>query len=338
VDLRTGAIALGNVLAWTAARTWLAILLSGATVAAFGAYGSGHPLPDYGSGLAIIDQQMRRSHALPPAEVLVLGDSASFYGIDAVALEAALGTRVDSLAAIGPARPPGYAKLLENHLAHAGTPRVILLLLHPSGLMHEYKAHKRTEMEAVLRDAWPSTSFADAAVKALNFHLFRGLLEEPMEGEHGRVYGNGTELRRAIDAHRGSLVFPAPMPLSPSGELVRGGVRFEIHPDGRRDLVQMAERLRHVDPSRVWLGMTPVPQAMAGAPTEGSRAAVRAEVLRILGLPADHWIELPGTLPDVEFGDLTHALAPGRARLTAAVAEQVAPLLATPPSRADDDY
>lgn len=327
-----GAIELGNVLRWTLARTWLALLLSAATVAAFGAYGTRHPLPDYGSGLAIIDQQMRRSHALPETDVLVLGDSASFYGVDAIALEAALGARVDSLAAIGPARPPGYAKLLENYLARHESPRVILLLLHPSGLMHAFQAHKRVEMEAVLQDAWRSPSFADAAVKALNFHLFRGLLEEPMEGEHGRVYGNGTELRHAIDAHRGSLVFPAPQPLAPKGELVRGGVRYEIHPDGRRDLVAMAERLRALDRSRIWLGMTPVPDGMAGPDTAATLAAVRAEVLAILGLPPDHWIELPVTLPDAEFGDLTHAIAPGRARLTGAIAEQLRPLVATPAS------
>ncbi|MEW6270852.1 MAG: hypothetical protein AB1689_16335 [Thermodesulfobacteriota bacterium] len=334
MELGTGAVAIANLLRWTAGRTWLALLLAAGVIAAFAAHERAHPLPEYGSGLAIIDEQMRRSHALPRADVLVVGDSSSLYGVDPAALaEALAGMRVESLAAIGPVRPPGYVKLLENHLARGEAPRVVLLLLNPLGLADAVGEHERQEMYAVLADRWPQGSLREGAVRALNFRLFGGVLEEPLEGDHGRHYGSGRELRRALRRGHGSLLNPAPRALrAPSAEKAQPGVRYEMHDDGVRDLERVAQQLDAVDRSRILVGLMPAPAAMVGDETGPSRERMLRRVLDLLRLPPEQAIELPASLPTEEFVDPTHTTGAGRARLSAILADIVRGELAAAPS------
>lgn len=295
------------------ARSWLALGLAGAVVAGAGLLGRAHPLPDYGPGYAIIDAQMRRSHRIHPADVLVLGDSSALYGIDPRLLEAALGAgAVESLAAIGPARPPGFAKLLANYLARHPAPRLVLLVLHPLGLMHAVPPSEQAEMRAVLRDAWPADPFAVGARKVLNRWLFGGLLEEPMPGEQGRHYGSAVVLAAALERGHGGLVHPARTPIrAPKGGL-GAGMSYALHADAVRDLRHMGEMLRTLDTSTLHVGIAPIPASLAHGPEAASRRRLLARILELLGLPADRALDLPPSLPDVLFVEPTHLGAAGR--------------------------
>lgn len=321
MDWRAGVRVLIDVVGWTLGRTWLAILLAAVTVIAFGAYGTRHPRPEYGPGLAILDEQMRRSHDRPYADILLVGDSSGLHGVDPLALEQDLaGPRVDSLSAIGPARPPGYAELLANHLEHTEAPRVVVLVLHPMGLMHGLERHKRSEMNAILSGAWPAQSFAEEAAKGLNFHLFRGVLEEPFGGHHGRRYGNGRAMRRALRAGRGA--FPHSAPGGGVGhESASADIEYEIHPQSRRHLAEMRTRLGDLEALGVYVALAPGPASIEGAASRASRERVLAAVLEILGLPPERALRIVATLPTAEFADFTHPSDAGRARLTRSLAQ-----------------
>jgi hypothetical protein len=301
------------VLVSLVARSWLALGLAGAAVAAAGLLGRAHPLPDYGPGYAIIDAQMRRSHSIRPADVLVLGDSSALYGIDPRFLEAALGAgAVESLAAIGPARPPGFAKLLANYLARHPAPRLVLLVLHPLGLMHAVPPAKQTEMQAVLRDAWPIDPFAVGARKVLNRLLFGGLLEEPMPGEQGRHYGSAAVLAAALERGHGGLVHPARTPVRAPRGGPGAGMSYVLHADAVRDLRRMGEMLRALDTSTLHVGIAPIPGSLARGPEAASRRRLLARILVLLGLPPDRALDLPRSLPDALFVELTHLGDAGR--------------------------
>jgi hypothetical protein len=320
-----GPASLRHVLAGTLARLGPAAVLAVMLVVAAGLLARAAPLPEYGTGFAIIDEQMRRSHQLGETDVLLLGDSATLYGVDPQVVSAGLGdARVESLAAIGPVRPPGYVKLFANHLAHRPSPPLALLILHPLGLMDALPAHKRGEMRAVLHDGWERSPFMTGARQGINRWLFGGFLEEPLEGAHGRLYGNARLLGHALRSGRGGLANPLTVPLAtPPAAAAQRGAEYVLHADGRRDLEAAGTLLQGVDTSRLYVGMAPVPASLATEPEARSRAELLTATLALLGLPPDHAVALPRSLPNAEFVDFTHLGAAGRRRYS----EELVPLL-----------
>lgn len=313
---------------WLIQTSWLTLLLGTSIVLGFGAAGLSHPLPDYGPGFAIVAEQMERSTKLRDADVLILGDSSTLHGLDVPALDRALGDRrVESLTVIGPARPPGIAKLLERHVARENHPELVVLLMNPLGLFHAFGEDELGTMRAVLT-GWPAASFAEEARKALNWRLFRGLLEEPLAGHHGRYYGNAWMLRRTLRQGHGSLPHPNPGSLAQRSRDPSAGDRaVAIHPDALRDLNAMRAILDGLRGERIYLGLAPEPQLLAGGDDARARAELLAELQRLIGLPGDRRLEMPSTLPDEAFADWTHVNAEGRVLYTLAVQRAIEPVL-----------
>jgi hypothetical protein len=303
-------------------------------VLAAGLIGRAQPLPDYGPGYAIIDAQMRRSHRVRGADVLLLGDSSALYGLDPRLIETELGGgAVESLAAIGPVRPPGYAKLLANYLARQPSPRLVVLILHPIGLMHAVPPHKQGEMLAVLRNAWPVDPVGVGARKTLNRRLFGGLLEGPMAGAQGRHYGSAITLTRALEQGRGGLVHPAPARRRAGGGGSDEGMTYSLHDDAVRDLRAAGDLLRPLDTSALYVGLAPVPAVLASDREATSRRRLLGSILGLLHLSAARGLDLPRSLPDLAFVELTHLGRTGRRQYSHALVPMLRTLLA---SRADD--
>lgn len=330
--LRAGLASLGQLLGWVCARLWLAAVLCALWIAALALLGLTGPLAPYGGDYAIVDEQIRRSHALGATDVLLLGDSSGLTAVDPAVLSRELaGRSVEMLSVIGPVRPPGYARLLRNYLDRGLAPEAAIFVLHPFALMHAYdEAKDGSTLAAVLEDRWPSDGFPGDLRRALNRYLFAGLLEEPLAGTFGALYGNGRELRGALAAAHGSVAHPGkPMPGAAPGTEPRAAagpakIDYRLGDDGRRSLERMRDILAPVRGTvPIFVAFAPVPASIAGEKEAGARSRLLHDVVRILGLPPEHALELPVSLPDEQMVDPTHAGAPGRA----AFSTRIAPLL-----------
>jgi len=338
--LRVGLASLGQLLRWVCARLWLAAALCALWIAALALLGLTRPLAPYGGDHAIVDEQILRSRALGATDVLLLGDSSGLTAVDPVVLSRELGGRsCEMLSVIGPVRPPGYARLLRNYLDRSMPLEAAIFVLHPFALMHAYdESRDGSTLAAVLEDRWPSEGFAGDLRCALNRHLFAGLLEEPLAGSFGVLYGNGRELRRALSEAHGSVVHPGkPLPgaapgSEPNAAAEPAAIDYRLSDDGRRSLEHMRDILAPVRGKvPIFVAFAPVPASIAGEKEAGARSRLLREVVRILGLPPERALELPASLPDEQMVDPTHAAAPGRAAFSARIAPLLQRVLGPPP-------
>lgn len=338
--LRVGLARLGEVLTWVLARTWLALVFTAAGLGAMSALGRAYPVPPGGSDHTIVDAQMRRSRTIGEVDLLVLGDSSGLTAIDPVRLSEHLGgASVEMLSVIGPVRAPGYARLLRNYLERGLTARAVLFVLQPLSLMHAFDPDAEGEMHVVLAGRWESAGVLEDARRAINFHVLRGVLDEPFPGSFGALYGNGLGLRGFIEASHGSMVHPLAAGAGAPGaaaarrdrERPRGALDYRLVEDGRASLAHMRQVLDGAPASRILVAFAPLPASLGGEKEAGARARMLAEVVALLGLPPDSAIELPPSLPDEQMVDFTHASGSGRAAYTDAIAPAVARVLGESP-------
>lgn len=314
---------LSQIAAWIFGRLGIPILASVAVLLWAGGRAQESPLPPPVGGNVIVDEQMRRSHALEPVDVLILGDSSGLLGIDPVRLGERLGRDVRSLSAIGPVRGTGFVHLLRNHLARATPPDAIVLAIHPFSLMSPWRQIMDLDLTGVVEAGrWPSPGYFEGARAYLDQVALGGWLDEPLPTAWGVYYGNASSLRRFLRNHRGGLVDPLPT-ISNVPDRV-GSVQYTLHEDGRALLEEMRDMLAGLDARRLFVLLTPVPSHMAREHPEETRDALLAEVLAVLALSDEQGLRLPHTLPASEMTGPTHASEAGRRTLTGHLADALA--------------
>jgi hypothetical protein len=119
-------------------------------------------------------------------------------------------------------------------------------------------------------------------------------------------------LAAALERGHGGLVHPARTPVRSRTGGPRPGMTYVLHADGVRDLRRARDVLRGLDTSTLYVGIAPIPASLAGGPEAASRRRLLARILALLGLPPGRALDLPRSLPDALFVELTHLGGAGR--------------------------
>jgi hypothetical protein len=268
--------------------------------------------------------QRERAGALPPTDVLILGDSSALMDVDPVALGEDLGhAHVESLATLAWVGPAGYAHILRQVLA-TQRPARIVILMNGTGLQQEEAIYAGTGYEAMVLSDLPGPGYARRQQLAadvrdgLFLESMQSVVDFPLPGSYGRTYGTPDDLVTYIRQHQGGLVDPNHY----SGK--RQEYVFRLSEATASRLATLREALALAAPSRVSFGITPVPDNEVGARTAESRAAVLAGVGRALDLPDDALLDLPLSMFDADFATSSHLGGAARRVFTELVARAVA--------------
>jgi hypothetical protein len=267
------------------------------------------------------------------AEIVLLGDSSGLMDVAAGQLERELRRPVLSLATISHLGLAEHGRLLQRFAAsNSGRPRQVILLLHPEALRRPAPVTNQVRyLEARLAGRpWPPP---EGPRENMEFWLGKtpwreGVLERllpaPLPGEFGSRYGFTADLWAALDAEQGSLQDPRRF----AATAAPGSGDYRLAPALEAQVREFRARLPAG--SRLWVGITPVPQTFASR----EHAALVREQLGVLArwLAADHLLtQLPATLPDDRFASTTHLNATGAAQFTAQLAELLRAEAAPPP-------
>lgn len=280
----------------------------------------------------IVESQLERARAGQPADVLILGDSSALMDVDAAALGQALGgADVVGLGTLGFVGPKGYAAILDRYLDEVrdgAAPRLVVFLINSASLLltaSELEARGFESMVVAGRFQRPLGPVQGAREK-LYLDVVAPALNPPLPGRYGQVYGWPDDLARVLDAESGTCTDPSePLPEAAPGS--RRAYTFTLS-EGVRDRLPVLRRaLARLGPERVRVSITPIPHSKEHDETAAARAAVAAELLAELGLPASSWLELPASLPDPSFATSTHLAPAGKSVYTQALAAALVPAL-----------
>jgi hypothetical protein len=268
------------------------------------------------------------SRAKVSAEILLLGDSSCLMGVDAPQLSALLPGHAAvlnlglilglSLAAYGAAPADSVAN-------HPGRLRAVVLLVTPEKLTKREDAPYFDESWRRFRegrfDLGPPADLRPVqrwlGVGIVRERLLPHVLDRPLKGQSVRFYGFVRGLRDYLVQHRGSLVEFGSYRRPVSGEPVEYHLAPALEAESRR--------LRAAVPgeARFLVGLTPIPESLAGAgyPQQRDELLVR----RNQWLGADTLLtNLPPTLPDGLFASGAHLNERGQRRFTSLLARELA--------------
>jgi hypothetical protein len=267
----------------------------------------------------IVIAQRERAVALPPTDVLVVGDSSALMGVDPVALGARIGDRhVESLAVLAWVGPAGYAALLDRVLAkqHPGT---VVVLMNAAGLELSEEVYDSTGYEAmVLRDLpgpeRQQRQLADVG-DGLFFEVIQPAVDFWLPGSFGRTYGTPEDFVAFIRGHQGAAIDPNRY------DYHGRTVTFRLSEATERRMAALRDALTRTLPATVRFGVTPVPESEVRADSSQSRAPTIEAARTALGLARDATLDLPLALPDADFATPTHLGPPGRGPFVEALAK-----------------
>ncbi len=279
----------------------------------------------------IVTAQIERARTIPPADVLILGDSSALMGVDAGELGRLLGRRVESLATLAWVGPAGYARLIDEYAARHPL-ATLILLFHPGSLditeaAFEINGYER-EVLGMPRRA--GRSLFDAARYSLYVHTLMRAIVLPLPGVYGKEYGWPDGLAARLRDHHGSLVDP---------NVLKEEVPplFAIDPPFAARLPALRDAIVAAKPGHVYLALTPIAATRLGPEIVADRLAVSTKLATRLGLsPGDALIPLPPSFPKELFATWTHLSAAGQTRYTEELSALLEPRLgkaAVVPSR-----
>jgi hypothetical protein len=284
------------------------------------------PRPMLDVDRTILIHQIEASRRSQNAEIVLVGDSSCLMDVSTRQLGELLGRPVLNLGTLSYLDLRASADLLrEFSAANPRRLRAVVVLQHPEALRRIGPESYHTNLLRHLlarADFLPRTSLRDHITGAFGLHIFRGrilsrIVPTALPGSFGRRYGFSDDLDDYLSHHRGSAVDPDTQPL-------RGSTEYRLAPS-----MEFASRsFREAVPAGVKLlvGMTPVPEALAGARYPETRDRLLSQWGQWLG--ADVFLkELPPTLPDENFAKSTHLNELGVRSYTEMVARALAPHL-----------
>ena len=263
------------------------------------------PRPALDVDRTLLIHQAESSRAHSGAEVVLLGDSSCLMNVNARQLGDSLGRRTLNLGTISFLDLGAHARLLREFTqANPGSPRVVVLLMHPEALRRggsePYSLAVLTHYLAG-EDHHRSGTFAGtfnalSGVDAFQGRLLSRALPTPFTNSFGRFYGFNTGLERFMSEHNGSAIDPGSHP-------AKGNAEYRLS----MTLENLSRDFRAAVPpgTKLLVGITPVPVKFAG----GNYPALRDQMLRDWSawLQADAALgELPATLPDEQLTGATH--------------------------------
>ncbi len=285
-------------------------------------------------------EQVQRLHTSNP-DIAFFGDSSCLMGINAMLLSERLDTTVGNYCTLGHVGPGGYALMLER-LAAVGSPRLVVLGLHPV----------QFQREAGWED-WPEFVAASAAVPApklepvlggldyVRTQVVGGLIYSPIPGSYGRYYGGAGAFRDFLRASSGSAIDPRRGMRWQTEHEFRGAnaahrdlyseagfdVDFSLNARYRAALQRLGLSVAALGRDRVYLVVPPVPDTLLSPQQRTMRVQALAEHRRILGIEAHQVLVTPAAMPDGNFSSRAHLNRWGQLAFTRLLAEQLRPLI-----------
>ncbi|MFZ5893962.1 MAG: hypothetical protein ACOY0T_23065 [Myxococcota bacterium] len=266
----------------------------------------------------VVDTQMKRSHSIGRADVLILGDSSVLMGIDAVQLSHELGgARVESLATIGFMGPRGYAKLLDNYVSAGHTAATLVFLMHPKSLETSESILVEGRYEQTVLDDRQTTSglLLTEGRREIFSNVIDAAATLPLPGAYGKYYGWADQVARAIRDGHGSLIDPHELRRE---DCTSGFVPRSASEAVLRRAPYLRASVEHARPARFLVGVTPVPESCHTDPT--SRDSLLTQLAEAIGRSHATLNELPAALPDEYFASTTHLNREGRVHFTRLIA------------------
>ena len=252
----------------------------------------------------IVETQLARAARLPPARVLVVGDSSGLMGIDPVHL----GNDTESIAMIGFVGPRGLAGVLDRVKRSPGT---LLVAMNPVSL-----SLSKAEMQPW--EARVHGSVREEPLARAREAMFSGVLarvvELPLPGAYGRSFGWPDDMARAIDGGHGGLIDPSSMAACATPPRA-------ISEAVRERLPELRVAIKRLAPGRAYIVVTPSPSECAGASFDDAHAAMLRELGQELEIEPLH---TRPTLPAALFSTRAHLSAQGRASFTEELAVTLA--------------
>jgi hypothetical protein len=294
------------------------LLVAGALVAAAAwvhARGSRSALPP-AVETVIVTTQLERAVALPPTDVLVVGDSSALMGVDPVALGAELGGRhVELLATLTWVGPAGYAALVDRVFSkqHPGTIVVLMVALSLDENFYRATGYEAMVLQDLRGPARIPRQLADFG-DGLFLEVVQPAVDFWLPGTFGRRYGTPEDLAAFIRGHQGACIDPNHY--VPPGRTIS----FQLSEATERRMTVLGDTLARALPATAHFGMTPLPESEVGVDTAESRARTIVAARTALRLAREAVLDLPLALPDADFATSGHLGASGRGPFTAALA------------------
>jgi hypothetical protein len=290
---------------------------------------SARPLQDMDH--TILSHQAVAALTAGPAEMVLLGDSSCLMGVEPVRLAARTGRSSLGLATMSYLGLEAQGRLLAAYARrHPGSPRWVLLLMHPEALrLRETSSYHEALLSSLIEgQGVPDQPGALAGLQRLlglselRNRVLSRCIPVPLAGEFGQFYGFSTDLWRHLERHRGAAVDPNRF--SPAE--ARGNAEYRLAKRIEADCHAFRRQLPAG--TRLAVGLTPSPAGFVLA----NHAETAAGMLRQSGV----WLEpdllltnLPVTLPNGLFASTTHLNGEGRRVFTEAVARELSKGLPT---------
>jgi hypothetical protein len=266
----------------------------------------------------IVDGQLERSYTLPSTDILFIGDSSCLMGIDVKLLNRMLqGIKSENLCNIGYVGPEGYAQMLINYFTSGHIAKNIIVMLH--GV--QMKRHPSWEGWAKYiisnkKSLHINRSFISGAQLKI-MEIFGGNVFIPLPGLYGKYYGSETNFMRHVK--NSTIIDPGGGRCDDSA--VGTLFHYEINEAFQIALMRMRKVLS-LFKSRVYLIVSPVPNPQTNKSTQEERENAIIKVAKILGIPDQRIIDMPGSLPCNLFSSTTHLAAHGRLLYTEMLAKK----------------
>jgi hypothetical protein len=287
----------------------------------------------------ILAHQALASRARDPAEVVLLGDSTCLLGVDALGLSRGLPgqPRTLSLALFVWLDLNTYAEALADFAtANPGQIRAVVLLLTPLKLAHPtrddgsaLKEWRRMRQNLQLTASEPDAhSWKDwFGIRLVQQRVLSRLLAHPLRGDGAMFFGFCSDIDAYMTEHHGSLVDFGTALSGPGVPSVPAG-HWELAPEFEAE--SRAFRANLPRGARLFIGLIP---SVANVNSEELRRQ-RDDLLRRW----DRWIQadplltnLPPALPALFFSRTAHLNEVGQKKFTAALSQELAPLLSQQP-------
>jgi len=286
------------------------------------------PRPALDLDRTILVHQAEAAQSPQQAEVVLLGDSSCLMNVMAGQLTSELGHPVLNLGTLSYLGLATQTVLLKEFVrANPGRLRTVVLLMHPEALRRvsgDEESYHNAVVDGFLagRDHCPASGLGGRISCGLGLESFRArvlsrLIPSPLPAtnDYGRAYRFTSGLEQFMVQHRGSLVEPAQRSFTgnPEYRLAAG-------------LEKQSRALAAAIPPGVLLsaGITPVPASFVEPDFTQQHAFMLTEWSQWLGAVP---LKLPATMPDENFGRVTHLNASGARSYTRLLAQSLAKAL-----------
>ncbi len=264
------------------------------------------PWPATDMDRTIVLHQAAAAELAPPADVLVLGDSACLLDIQADLLGRILGRRVLSLATLSYLRADAQEVLLRRYLGNAkNVPETVLIVFHPDTL--RWPCSERYYLD-LMADWWADGLPRGSAharpglrwpgVDDLKYRLLSRMFAWPVPASFFPCYGFTRSIWRWLDTHGGSLA-----PCSSTGTAYRAAREWRLSPGTVRAGRSLAGAVP--DGCRLAVALAPVVGGCGGSHAAAVARQLLADWADVLN--ADMVMDdLPLVLPASLFSDPAH--------------------------------